>query len=127
VNSSDKYRCLREQDARSAVIEQVPPLNSVRKLRTPLIVPIPLPLNRRRAAAPRVHDQTGVARSASTGWCRCRAASYSAAWFGGITPPNCLHDTGLVPGHHLATAAVGLPALSNGSGRGGRMRVAVRV
>ena len=23
--------------------------------------------------------------------------------------PDCIHDTGLVPNHHLATAAVGLP------------------
>ena len=24
--------------------------------------------------------------------------------------PDCLHDTGLVPNHHLATAAVGFPS-----------------
>src|SRR4051794_27204110 len=36
-----QYRCLHEQAARPAVIEQVPPLNSVRKIRTHSVPPPP--------------------------------------------------------------------------------------
>jgi hypothetical protein len=64
-------------------------------------VPVSLPLNRLPTVAPRVHDQTGVARSASTGWCRSRAASYSAAWFAGnhallCVSPHRRHGVGLL-------------------------------
>src|SRR3954453_9791216 len=38
--------------------------------------PEPPPGDFRQAVARPVHDHTGLARSASTGWCRSRAASY---------------------------------------------------